>query len=431
MAAPAAPVPVNTFNQPITQAGGSIVPTTLATPVTPVVPTPTPATPTTITSSVLAPQSPVQYTTPNPTPIYPVSTLTPPAPAPATDQANDLTTQLENLNNELEGKSADQTAAENAAGLPALQATQRDLTAQLTGLTNEAQSIPLQLQTDATGRGITADGLAPIQSAALRNNAVQALTVSTLLAASNGNIATAQALADKAVAQKYDPIQEEITAATANLNLILQSPKYSAEQKAAAQAQLDAQNAKQAELDKAKANTTAVQQIAITAAQNGADAVTLKNISAAADPIAAVTAAGKFAQTAPDTTTITVNGRQLLINSKTGATIKDLGAAPAPAGRTLTQSEQQAGALASYASSFVPGATFNGSRGKTPILDTKGYFTAEGFKAAINDATAQGIPRATFLGQYGYLLATPGGTPSNAYGLTPVEVKLVTGAASS
>src|ERR1051326_840084 len=224
----------------------------------------------TITSDTLQNQTPINYTTPNQVPIPAVPDPAPLTATPTETQANDLTTRLQDLNNSLIGKSAYQTSQENAAGLPALNKNQQDLTTQLQQLKNESLAIPQQLQLDATGRGITAGGLAPLQTARLRTNAIQALGVSSLLDATNGLISSAQQKVDRAVKAQYDPIQEQIDAATKNLNLILNSPQYSLEEKNRAQAQLNAQNAKQKQLDKAKQDSATIQSWAAAALTNGA-----------------------------------------------------------------------------------------------------------------------------------------------------------------
>ena len=126
-------------------------------------------TPTTINSEALAPTTPINYSTPQAVPIYNISklnsdvtstgqgTLTAPE-----KNVQDIINRLQGLNTSTIGKSAYQTQQEQAQGIPALQKTQTDLSSQLKAIQNEAQAIPLQLQTEATGRGITAGGLAPI-----------------------------------------------------------------------------------------------------------------------------------------------------------------------------------------------------------------------------------------------------------------------------
>lgn len=407
-------------------------------------PTPVPATPSTINSSNIAPVTPIEHTTPNPVPAYPVGSLdtsvpTPPANATPTEtKANDLISSLKALNDSLVGKSAYQTTQEAAAGIPDINATITDLSSKLTGLQNEAKAIPLQLQNDATGRGITAAGLEPIQQEKLRNNAVEALTVSTLLDAAKGQLSTAQAKADAAVAQKYGPIEEQIKSATANLQLILNSPQYTLEEKNRAQQQLDIQNARQAIVDKAKQDAKDVSTVAITAAQYISSfkptaqypsaSVALDAIAHAKDAVTATQIAVSTGLVKPaDTQTqvVEIAGRKLLIDSNTGKTVKDLGAATGSGSGTGTQAERAAAALSQYSNVFVPGAKLPSG---VPVLDVNGYLTPEAFKAAIADAPANGLSREQFLQSFGYLITTPDGKISPKYGLTPAEVKIVTGA---
>lgn len=272
----------NTFGQDITQAPGSVVPTE------PVVTTP--ATPPVIPiSTITTPAQPAAYQQPAMTPVYNVSTLntTPPvAPTPLTPaqaSAQDLTTSLEGLNKQLIGQSAYRTSLESTNDIAGKTQTVNDLTARLTTLKNEAAAIPMQLQQNAEGRGITAQGLAPIQQDALRNNSIESLTASAQLEAANGNLTTANTLIDRAVSQKFDPINEEINAAKANLQLILNSPEYTNEQKTQAQTQLDQQNARQAQVQKQQDDAKQKGQIAVDAASRGASATVLQQIQDAPD----------------------------------------------------------------------------------------------------------------------------------------------------
>lgn len=249
---------------------------------------PVPPATTTISSDILSPTTQTPYTTPSPTPIPSVSSLDTSTVAPLTEtpeeeKASSLTSSVEDLNNSMVGKSSYQTAQDTANGVDTLTQQQKDLSTQLTQLKNEASAIPQQLQLDATGRGITTGGLAPISTAALRNNSIQALSVSSMLDATNGLLASAQAKADKAVAAKYDPIQEQINAATANLKLIMSDPQTTLDDKNRAEAQSEALAARQATLDKQKQNATDVLTASISAAKNGADASTLQKMQAAPD----------------------------------------------------------------------------------------------------------------------------------------------------
>jgi len=208
--------------------------------------------------------------------------------------ASSLSERLRKINESLIGESAFRAEEEEKAGIPALLKTQTDLSGRLKALQNEALQIPLQLQQESAGRGVTAGGLRPIETAALRNNAIQSLSISSLLEASKGNITLANDLVDRAVAAKYDPLKEELVAKTANLKLIIESPEFSIAEKNRAQAQLAAQNKRDAEIKKQEATEKEIYGIATTAAKYGADAETLRKIQASTDPIEALSVASSF-----------------------------------------------------------------------------------------------------------------------------------------
>lgn len=234
-------------------------------------PTPTPTAPTAITPEAMTgTAAPLPVSSPTQTNPYPVATLAEPdfSMNPEQKQASDLTKSLETLNNSLVGKSAYQTQENTAFGVDAAQKTITDLAAQLTGLKNEAAAIPLQLQQGAADRGVTTPLLGAQENSRLRTNAIAALGVSTLLAAAQGQLANAQSLADKAVEQKYGPIEEQIKAGMANLQLIQDSPEYTlAEKKQAFQMQQYLQQQSDATAQQ-KADYTNVLKISVDAASN-------------------------------------------------------------------------------------------------------------------------------------------------------------------
>lgn len=255
-----------------------------------------------INSSVMSPAPAINYTTPQITPTYPVAGLNAPDPLQATGQeqkASELSTRLQDLNNQIVGEAQTRGQLETQAGLPELQKTQNDLSSRLTSLKNEAMAIPLQLQQEATGRGITAAGLQPIQTAALRNNAIQALSTSSLLEASRGNITLAQDQVDRAVAQRFDPIKEQIKAATANLNLIINDPLTSLQDKNRAQAQKAIQDAKAAALETQRATDLAKGKAVLEYA-GIADARTLKEMQNAPDAVAVLQIAAQKGLVTPE-----------------------------------------------------------------------------------------------------------------------------------
>lgn len=247
-----------------------------------------------ITPESMTPVAPTPFVQPpiNPVPVAPKieDLFTSPelTKTPAETQAQSLSDRLQALNNSLVGKSADKVKADAKYGVDAAQKTITDLGVQLTGLNNEAAAIPLQLQQGAAERGVTTSTLGAQQNSRLRTNAIAALGVSSLMAAAQGQLANAQSLSDKAVEAKYAPIQEQITALTSNLQLILNSPDYTLQDKNRAQAQIDNQNRRQYQLDLAKENTSNINKIALDAAANGADAVTLQKIQGAKTAVEAM-----------------------------------------------------------------------------------------------------------------------------------------------
>ena len=123
---------------------------------------------------------------------------------------DDLASRLEQAYAKLSGKAPAQAAAEQAAGLPAFQTQLTDISGQIQALQKEALAIPLQIQQDATGRGVTAGGVAPIQASRLRENAIKSLSLSAIAQTLQGNIALAQQQATKAVDAEFAPAQAQL-----------------------------------------------------------------------------------------------------------------------------------------------------------------------------------------------------------------------------
>lgn len=158
---------------------------------------------------------------------------------------------------------------------------------------------------------------------------------------------------------------------------------------------------------------------------------------------------------AKDNQVVSTGGRELLVNKETGKTIADLGPtnplasasadfnlspgqvrydangkviASLPAKPTQqTQADQTQNTINQVGSLFEPGATIPGSGG-VPFLDSSGNATPQGWNTALQSS---GLPRATFIKNFGYLLVNAGNTISPKFGLTPVEVKSLTGALST
>lgn len=95
-----------------------------------------------------------------------------------------------------------------------------------------------------------------------------------------------------------------------------------------------------------------------------------------------------------------------------------------------TEAERQAQALSEFGKFMVPGAVMSDG---TPVVDQNGYVTPKAWKAAISEAPSKNLSRKDFITQFGYLLSKFEAGSKKAdetyksYGLTPQEIKLITG----
>ncbi len=124
----------------------------------------------------------------------------------------------------LMGKTRDTQAANTAAGVDTETANVNNYTAQLADLNSQAKSlnrealaIPIQTQERNSNTGATDDGVAPQNAAALRQNALKALSLGQQAdiasAALTGSSIRLQAAKDKAqqmIDLKYNPLEQEL-----------------------------------------------------------------------------------------------------------------------------------------------------------------------------------------------------------------------------
>ena len=125
-----------------------------------------------------------------------------------------------------------------------------------------------------------------------RDRTVKALQLNSFLYAANGNLATAQDMADRAVSAQFAPMEEEIKYLEKFIEL--NKDDLSREDKKRADALTIQLNERKRILDEQKAERTAINNIAIEAAKNGADAVTLNKIGKATTQEEALGNAGEF-----------------------------------------------------------------------------------------------------------------------------------------
>ena len=224
---------------------------------------------------------------------------TPDDKTPKEEEQSDLIKQIMELNVAQAQKPAEQAQQERAQGVQEKQATVNSLMAQQRQITNEAAQIQLRVQ---EGRGVTTLIDQRQRTEALRVNAIQSLSISSLLAAAQGDLANAQNLADRALDAKYAPIEAQLEASNKNLILIKNDPETTRQEEKKANERLAINAQIKAQVDEAKRNMQEIQKIGIEAASKGADALTLQKIQNSSNPIDAARLAAPF--TNPPKTTV-------------------------------------------------------------------------------------------------------------------------------
>ncbi len=202
-------------------------------------------------------------------------------PSPTEAKQGDLASQLEASYAKLGTKGAEQSKAEAAAGLPAFQSQLTDINGQIQALQKEALAIPLQIQNDAIGVRSVA-GSRPLQETALRNNAIKALSLSAIAQTLQGNVALAQAQANKAIEAEFGPEQAKIEYLTKALDL--NSAALNREDKKKADTLSIQLQERQRQLDTAKDNRNIIIGWAAEASKNGASSYDINQALSSADP---------------------------------------------------------------------------------------------------------------------------------------------------
>jgi hypothetical protein len=221
-----------------------------------------------------------------------IDSLLNPAPTTTETQQTDLQGKLLADTKTLGTKTAAQSAAESAAGLPGFQSQLTDINGQIQTLQKEASAIPLQVQNEFAGRGATAGGVAPIQSEQLRNNSVKALGLSAIAQTLQGNIALAQQQANKAVELQFAPVQADIDYLTQALSINKDNLSREDQKRAdALQVQL---TERQRVLDEQKADKTTILGWAAEAAKNGANTVVINQAINSSNPNQALQILGSY-----------------------------------------------------------------------------------------------------------------------------------------
>lgn len=257
----------------------------------------------------------------------------------AEKEKSTLETQLLDVLKGLGTKSTFQANRENEAGIPDLEKNLNDVNAQIAILQNEAKAIPIQLQQESVGRGRTEAGIAPIQEDRLRENAIKALTLSSIAETYRGNLATATAQVARAVAAEFDPKQAQLDYLKAALQINAgRMSEADREQAAIISAKLDE---RQKLLDEAKAKRQKTLDLVLQAGAAGAPASLLTTASGQ-DPEVAAATLQQYLREKKDL--MTVSPGQTVIDPATGKPIYTAPPAPGSNVYNFSKSDLQQGA---------------------------------------------------------------------------------------
>ena len=251
-----------------------------------------------ITSSVIAPTATPNFQTPQPSTTSSIQGITTDIPKiepdPIEKQGDELTQRLIAINESLAGRGAFRRQKETELGATEAQQSLDDLSARLRDLERREKAIPIQIQKEFEGRGVTEGGVAPIQAGKLRENAIEALTVSSLIDAASNRFTSAQRKVARAVEEKYGPLLEEQEIKLANLELILKSPAYDRATKERAEKQKLIEETRKTQLEAKKKEQEEIWKTATDAAKGGASSTILESIRTAKTKEEALALAAPF-----------------------------------------------------------------------------------------------------------------------------------------
>lgn len=189
---------------------------------------------------------------------------------------DDLSARILQLSQQLTGKQTAQLKAEETVGVPGLRTQLQDAMNQLQALQKEAVAIPLQIQEEFTGRGVTKGGIAPVEAGRLRQNAIKALSISAAAQTFQGNLSLAQQQVDRAIDIEFGNIESQIK--FLGLALDINRERLSREDQKRADARKIILQERQRILDERKEERKAIYDVMLSASQNGADMSTIDKI---------------------------------------------------------------------------------------------------------------------------------------------------------
>ncbi len=260
-------------------------------------------------------------------------------------------------------KTAYQLEQEKAGGLEEFKTKEADYTAQYKQLESEyknlqieSQKVPYQVEGEFTGRaGVYQQDVmsrARQREITLKSLDVSARanTVSGLLLATQGLLTAAEKRVEKAVNDKYAVREAERKTKLDNLELLSKDPNLSLEQSQRVTNQKNALKKEEEETATKKENSSQIMKWAVEVAGNPsapkglADKISDIGMSKNPDMSSAFELYSPYAKEKEEISTATreINGRIILYNSKTGETIKDMGAATATGTEEKTELTKRA-----------------------------------------------------------------------------------------
>ncbi len=171
---------------------------------------------------------------------------------PATEKETETTGAIARIREQmgmLGGEAEARQTAQEKEGIKVKRETLERTRQRLTALETEAQQIPLQMQIQAEGRGITTGGLRPLQKARLRENAIAKLGARASFEAAAGNLALGLDFVERAVNAKFSPIKERINIELQNLDLISKLPDLTSSERKREEEQMTAKAIQMADIE--------------------------------------------------------------------------------------------------------------------------------------------------------------------------------------
>ena len=225
----------------------------------------------------------------------------------AQNNQNQTAGQITDLLASLSGRTQAEQNAQEQAGVNIETQNVNKITEQLLGLNSQAsqlnresQAIPLQVQQEVIGRGVTDAGIAPIQTARLRDNAIKALSIAqqsdiaqASLQGSSMRLQQAKDKAQQIVDLQFKPKEELITALKTQYDL---NKDYlsSVDKKRSESLQLNIKRQEE-ELQARKENAKAISDMVVNASAQNAPADLIARANKAGSRSEAAMILGQYA----------------------------------------------------------------------------------------------------------------------------------------